>query len=110
MISNLDDTIYSIDVIEAIDNADESDYDPEEINHLIDLAKECEDFDDWEYGVNLIRDSYFKDYAIDLAYELGLVPTDYVWPTSCIDWNQAARELQMDYSAVEYNGVTYWIR
>jgi hypothetical protein len=28
----------------------------------------------------------------------------------CIDWNEAASELQMDYTAVEFDGVTYWVR
>jgi hypothetical protein len=29
---------------------------------------------------------------------------------SCIDWDQAARELQVDYFDVDFDGVTYWIR
>ena len=32
------------------------------------------------------------------------------WPNTCIDWDQAAGELKMDYSAVDFDGVTYWIR
>ena len=27
-----------------------------------------------------------------------------------IDWAQAAHELQMDYTSVDFDGVTYWIR
>ena len=27
-----------------------------------------------------------------------------------IDWDQAARELRMDYASVEYDGVTHWYR
>lgn len=64
---------------------------------------------DW-YPVTLIRDSYFKEYAQELADELELVPSEYSWPTSCIDWDHAARELRMDYTSVEINGVTYWYR
>lgn len=66
--------------------------------------------DDAEDGVTLIRDSYFTSYAIELAEDLGAVPEEYTWPTSCIDWEKAARELQMDYTPVEFNGVTYWVR
>ena len=29
---------------------------------------------------------------------------------TCIDWAQAARELRMDYTSVDFDGVTYWIR
>lgn len=64
---------------------------------------------DW-YPVTLVRDSYFKNYAMDLAEDIGAIPSEYTWPASCIDWVSAARELQMDYTSVEYDGVTYWYR
>jgi Antirestriction protein (ArdA) len=63
---------------------------------------------DW-YPVTLIRDSYFNDYAQKLADDICEPnPSDMAWPHNCIDWERAARELQMDYSTVEYDGVTYW--
>jgi len=66
---------------------------------------------DWAYGETLIRDSYFKDYAQELAEEIhGNALVNLQWPMSCIDWDQAARELQCDYTAVDFDGVTYWIR
>ncbi|MDV6975317.1 antirestriction protein ArdA [Mycobacterium intracellulare] len=64
---------------------------------------------DW-YPVTLIRDSYFKEYAQDFAEEIGAVPSEYTWPTSYIDWDAAVRDLKMDYTSVEYDGVTYWYR
>ena len=64
---------------------------------------------DW-YPVTLIRDSYFKEYAQELAEDIGAIPDNATWPCRCIDWDRAARELRMDYSAVEYGGVTYWTR
>ena len=69
-----------------------------------------EQFEGEWYPVTLIRDSYFKRYAQELADDIGAVPSDYTWPTSCIDWDQAARELQMDYTPVETSGATYWYR
>lgn len=65
---------------------------------------------DWGYGETLIRDSYFEDYARELADDLGYIDTDSAWPSNCIDWKAAARELQVDYTAVDFDGVTYWIR
>lgn len=35
---------------------------------------------------------------------------DASWPNTCIDWDEAARELQYDYFTVEFDGITYWIR
>ncbi len=83
----------------------------EELAALKALAEEASGYAaDWQYGETLIRDSYFRDYAMQLADDIGAIPSDLAWPCTCIDWDQAARELQMDYSAVEFNGITYWIR
>lgn len=64
---------------------------------------------DW-YPGSLIRDSHFEDYAQELAEDIGAIPSDNKWPCTCIDWEQAARELQQDYSSVEYDGITFWYR
>jgi antirestriction protein len=64
---------------------------------------------DW-YPGSMIRDSYFKDYAMELAEDIGAIDANASWPNSCIDWEQAARELRMDYSSVEFDGVDYWYR
>lgn len=64
---------------------------------------------DW-YPIVLIRDSYFEDYARELAEDCGMVNDNASWPNNCIDWEKAARELQWDYSTVEFEGVTYWYR
>ena len=64
---------------------------------------------DW-YPLTLIRDSYFRTYAEELADDIGAIPRDAGWPMNCIDWEQAARELRYDYSGVDIDGVTYWTR
>ena len=48
---------------------------------------------DW-YPITLVRDSYFKSYAQELAEECDLIDSNAQWPNTCIDWNQAAGELQ----------------
>ena len=68
---------------------------------------------EWEnswFPVTFIRDSYFEDYAEELAEEIGAIPKESAWPTSHIDWKAAARALQWDYTSGEYNDVTYWAR
>lgn len=65
---------------------------------------------DW-YPVTLIRESYFEDHARELAEDIGGADLrNAKWPFTCIDWSQAARELQQDYSSVEFGGVTFWYR
>lgn len=65
---------------------------------------------DWEYGEQFIADRYFKDYAQELAEELGAIPDGYSWPQSHIDWEAAASALQQDYTSYELAGHTFWAR
>lgn len=89
------------------DNGAEGD----ELKALKALAEEAEDYaSDWKHGEALIRDSYFKEYAQQFADDIGAINAEASWPNDCIDWDRAARELQMDYTAVDYDGVTYWVR
>lgn len=66
----------------------------------------------WEgqwYPVTLIRDSHFEDYARELVEEIGDLPKGL--PTYIeVDWEATARNVRMDYSPVEFDGVTYWYR
>ena len=39
-----------------------------------------------------------KDFAENMAEELGEIDQNAKWPHSCIDWEWASRELMMDYS------------
>jgi hypothetical protein len=85
--------------------------DGDELAALVAFRNEADGYcRDWQYGETLIRDSYFKDYAQELAEDTGALEKDAKWPYTCIDWEQAARELQMDYSSAELDGVTYWFR
>ncbi len=77
---------------------------------LCDLRDEAQGYGDWKYCEILVRDSYFTDYAQQLAEDVGAVNENALWPNNCIDWEWAARELKMDYTAVDFDGVTYWIR
>ena len=57
-----------------------------------------------------IPESEFEDYARDLAEDIGVIDRDQSWPNYCIDWGQAARDLQMDYTPFEFEGVDYLVR
>jgi len=70
-----------------------------------------ENSEDWEYGAAvLIRDSYFTEYAQELADDIGAIPDGVQWPMSHIDWESAAHELKIDYTPLEVCGVTFWTR
>jgi antirestriction protein len=123
-ISNRDNVIDSRDVIARIaeleaELGERANSDPDglwteeraELAALRALQDEAEgSAPDWRYGCTLIRDSYFEDYARELAEEIGAIRDDARWPCTCIDWERAARELRMDYTAVDFDGVTYWVR
>lgn len=114
-----DDVIDSRDVIDRIEYLsylEEEDYVPgdndqddiEELAALRNLEKEASESPDWSYGETLIRDSYFAEYAQEMAEEVETIPE--CWPFNCIDWKQAAEELKYDYFQVDFDGVKYWIR
>jgi len=118
-ITNHDDTIDLRYVIERFEQLSDTepldDEDAAELAALKALLEECKGNGgdhkwqgDW-YPVTLIRDSYFKDYAQELAEDIGAVKGGD-WPNSYIDWDAAAEALQMDYTTVEFDGVTYWCR
>lgn len=104
------------DLVRAMDAAaaeHEPDLDDvEELAALKALAEEVEASSDWIYGETLIRDSYFREYAEQLADEIGAINPKrvYDWPLDCIDWDLAAERLQADYFSVDFSGVEYWIR
>ena len=83
----------------------------EELAALLSLQEEAEGYsDDWKYGSTLIRESYFTEYAQELAEDIGAVDRNASWPNNCIDWEYAAKELQQDYTMVSFDGVDYWVR
>lgn len=121
-ISNQDDTIDSRDVIariaelqderDALEGAElaewsESD-DGLELAALEALKDEAEGYcPDWTYGAQLIRNSYFEQAMDELLEDCGGIPCDLPsYLTITVDYT----DLQMDYTAVDFDGVTYWVR
>ena len=64
----------------------------------------------WEHGIIFIPEHGFEDYARELAEEIGAINRDAGWPLYCIDWEQAARDLAMDYMMLTFDGVDYYYR
>lgn len=120
-IDNTENIIDSRDVIARIkelrDELGDDELDRDEREELANelasfenLAEQAEASPDWNYGETLIRDSYFEDYARELAEDCGMLANAQDWPLRCIDWEQATDELKQDYLCVDFDGVDYWIR
>lgn len=137
-IGNTQDVIDSRDIIERIEDLEteiadieektvdaglnpqdvSGDYDDlvSELAALKALAAECEGYaSDWTYGEQLIRRSYFVEYIaelIDDCYDLPAQLKSGEWPYRHvkIDVEAAADEAEQDYTAVDFNGVEYFIR
>lgn len=126
-ITNDMDLIDSREVVEAIAEMDGQELTEEELVYLLsllELARQGEGVEDWQYGATLVRDSYFVDYARDLAIDCAGTREESEilagrgvgefsrWPFThmSIDWEAAAADLQVDYTDVTFDGVTYWVR
>lgn len=84
----------------------------EELAALRALRDEATDYtSDWRYGEALIRDSYFVDYVKEFAEDMhGSAVSDAKWPFNCIDWDEAADEFKVDYTEINFDGESYWVR
>lgn len=85
--------------------------DQETLDSLQEFADEFEAYaPDYQYGEIAIHDAYFQRYAEELAEDIGAVDQTASWPMTCIDWEQAAHDLQQDYTAISFDGERYWVR
>ncbi len=95
-----------LDEAEADFDADER----EEMAALKTLAEEAQGYaPDWQYGETMIRESYFVEYCQELLEDIGDLPKDLPHYIE-IDWEKTARNIRMDYTEVDFDGVAYLIR
>lgn len=114
-VSNYDDTIDSCDIIEALQDwadDDEPRDDDDAMEALSKFAQEAEQYaEDWTHGVTLIRESYFTEYARELVIETDDMLSDLpAYIADNIDWDGVSEDLKVDYTIVEFAGVTYYVR
>ena len=119
-ITNDMDVIDSRDIIERIeelesfieDNVNENSDDitewKEELRILAELAEEGENYSpDWEFGSQLIHEDYFEQYMDDMLEDIGDIPRNLpCYLTITIDYDA----LKMDYTSIDFNGETYFVR
>lgn len=64
---------------------------------------------EWRHGETVIRRSYFVDYCDELCKDVGDIPKDipiYI----AIDWERTAKNIEVDYSTLDFDGVEYLVR
>mgnify|MGYP001571676538 CR=1 FL=1 len=100
---------------EDVDDGPESE-DQQELAKLKDLLAALKGNggdEEWRgdgYPITLIRETYFTEYAQELAEDIGAIGHELQWPLAYIDWEAAASQLKMDYTEVDFDGVTYLTR
>ena len=92
---------------QELEEWDESD-EAEELKALQDFAEVCSDNREWKHGMTLINHSHFEDYARELAKDIGAISGEEKWPCTCIDWEQAAEELRIDYTEYVFGDVPFY--
>ena len=102
--------------LEAQDSEDDGsgldELEREELVALTSFRDEARDSTaEWEDGASFIHERYFTEYAEELASDItDYDPRNCSWPYTCIDWDKAASDLQMDYTEVDFQGHTYYVR
>ena len=114
----LDDEIKELNLEEDDSNNEEikdKQIEIEELQKELDILKYVQEqaepyCSDWSFGETLIKDSYFPEYAEELARDIGAISYGDSWPLNCIDWEKATEQLKLDYIQVEFDEEYYWIR
>jgi len=64
---------------------------------------------EWSYGITMIPEDDFEEYAEDLVIDCGYISKDFPsWIE--IDWEATANNIKQDYSEVNFRGETYLYR
>lgn len=92
---DIDDTHFEDDTLAA------------EYKKLLALQEQCETIDDWEYGTTLIHEDYFEEYMDEMIEDCYEFPKNLpFWMSLTIDYDA----LTQDYTEVDFDGVTYYVR
>lgn len=84
--------------------------DQEELDDLLYLQSQAEGYCDWLHGATLIHGDYWADYVRQYARDIEAISDSIVWPYTHIDWDAAGEELLLDYTTVDFDGETYYVR
>lgn len=97
------------ELIDRRDDEDQTDpLDEDEVERLTAIETVLDEIgQEAVYGVTLIPESEFEDYAQEYAEDVCGFDSAASWPYCHIDWEAAADSLRMDYSLVTFDGTDY---
>ena len=113
--NDVDDLQKDIDEAqEALDQFNQS-YEKDELDTLTEVISQGEDSPDWNHGTALIHENYFTQYTQDLIEDTCEVPAEFSsgkwpWTHMNLDYEAAAEELKQDYTTIDADGHTYYLR
>ena len=81
-----------------------------EHEEIKEFCKELESYaPDFYHGETVIHEDYFNEYAEELVKDCGYISGD-VPSWIVIDWEETADNVKQDYTSIDFNGSTYYIR
>jgi hypothetical protein len=84
------------------------DWEADELEALRGLAEDFASYAGNPDTGSAIRDSYMKDYAMELGDDLGVGQDNPLF--SYVDWGDFADDLKSDMAEVRFRGTAYYIR
>ena len=84
----------------------------EELEALRKLTKDGENYaPDWFHGAGLIHEDYFTEYCEEFCKDVGYISQELPWfIANHIDWDAVANEIKADYTEIDFDGETYYVR
>jgi hypothetical protein len=120
-LDNTHDTIDSRQIIERIEELQDmrddagngigvwENDDQDELDMLNRLSGSGSTVSGWDHGVTLVRESYFRDYAIEYISEVNEAALSAARNAGLvIDWDATARDLKTNFTSIEWDGITYY--
>lgn len=99
-----------LDDLESREGDEDDPLDTEETDRLGKLRMLESELDGKIEDADIIAEDDFEDHARQLAEDVAGSEAFKAWPFTCIDWEQAANELQQDYSCITFDGEDYYTR
>ncbi len=102
---------FQIDYAIEFDPEDPEADEYEELVNWLDLMEQAEQYSGESFrNTQLINDNKWVEHAQQMAEDISGVSRDAEWPFNCVDWEAAAEQLKQDYSRIEVDGNTFWVR